>query len=128
MVIMIKKAKGTKKCVIKRIPKFYDYKNCLFNNKPILKSQQRFKSETYNVFTERVNKIALNSNDDERMETFDRITSYPYDTNAGKVCKTEFWNTILNKISSTNFDDNTNENKTKITQKVYIFYIIHIEY
>ena len=62
------------------------------------------------------------------METFDRITSYPYDTKAGKVCKTEFPNTILKKISSTNFDDNTNENKTKITQKGYIFYIIHIEY
>ena len=49
--------------------------NCLFNNEPILKLQQRFKSETHNVFTERVNKIALNSNDDKRMETFDRITS-----------------------------------------------------
>ena len=33
-----KKAKGTKKCVIKRILKFYDYKECLFNNEIILKS------------------------------------------------------------------------------------------
>ena len=37
-----KKAKGTKKCVIKRILKFKDYKNCLLNNEAILKSQQRF--------------------------------------------------------------------------------------
>ena len=31
------KAKGTKKCVIKRILKFNDYKDCLFNDKVILK-------------------------------------------------------------------------------------------
>ena len=42
-----KKAKGTKKCVIKRIFKFNDYKNCLFKNEIILKLQQRFKSEAH---------------------------------------------------------------------------------
>ena len=54
-----KKAKGTKKCVIKRRLKFNDYKNCLFNNEIILKPQQRFKSEADNVYTEEINKIAL---------------------------------------------------------------------
>ena len=39
-----KKAKWTKKIVIKWILKFSDYKNCLLNNETILKSQQRFKS------------------------------------------------------------------------------------
>ena len=47
-------------------------------NKVILKSQQRFKSEAHNVDTEEVNKIALISNDDKRLQTYDRITSYPY--------------------------------------------------
>ena len=61
-----KKAKGTKKCVIKRILKFNDYKGCLFNNEIILKSQQRFKSEAHNVYTQEINKITLSSNDDER--------------------------------------------------------------
>ena len=37
-----KKAKGTKKCVIKRMIKFDDYKNCLLKYKVLLKSQQRF--------------------------------------------------------------------------------------
>ena len=37
-----KKAKGTKKCLIKWILKFNDYKNCLFKNEIILKSQHRF--------------------------------------------------------------------------------------
>ena len=46
--------------------------------KIILKSQQKFKSDHHNVYTEEVNKIALSSNDDKRLQTFDRITTYPY--------------------------------------------------
>ena len=75
-----KKAKGTKKCVVKRILKFSDYKDCLLNNEIILKSQRRFKSERHDVYTEEINNIALSSNDDKRLQTFDRITSYPYGT------------------------------------------------
>ena len=56
------------------------------------KSQQRFKSELHNVYAKEINKIALSSNDDKRMQTFDRITSYPYGTSAGKVCETELLN------------------------------------
>ena len=90
-----KKAKGTKKCVIKRRLKFNDYKDCLLNNKIILKSQQRFKSKRHDVYPEEVNKIALSSNYDKRLETFDGITSDPFQTNASKVCKTE----LLSKVS-----------------------------
>ena len=84
-----KKAKGTKKCVIKRELMFENYKDCLFNGEVILKSQQRFKSDHHKVYTEEVNKIALSSNDDKRLQTFDRITTYPYGTNAFKVCESE---------------------------------------
>ena len=84
-----KKAKGTKKCVIKRRLMFENYKDCLFNDKIILKSQQRFKSDHHEVYTEEVNKIALSSNDDKRLQTFDRVTTYPYGTNAFKVCESE---------------------------------------
>ena len=59
-----------------------NYKDCLFNNRIILKSQQRFKSHYHNVYTEEINKIALSSNDDKRLQTFDRITTYPYGINA----------------------------------------------
>ena len=62
-----KKAKGTKKCVIKRRLKYNDDKNCLLNNEIILKSRQRFKSEAHNVYTEEINKTALSSNDDKRL-------------------------------------------------------------
>ena len=81
-----KKTKGTKKCVIKRILKFNDYKNCLFKNEIILKSQLTFKSDRHDVYTQRVNNIALSSNDDKRLQAFDRITSYPYVPRVGKVC------------------------------------------
>ena len=47
-----KKAKGTKKFVIKRILKISDYKNCSLNNEIILISHQRFKIEAHNVYTE----------------------------------------------------------------------------
>ena len=92
-----KQAKDTKKCVISRKLKFENYKNCLEatqlenktnhleknkidigrvkenhkefikNNKLILKTQQRHKTERHNVFTEEINKIALNPNDYKRM-------------------------------------------------------------
>ena len=74
----LKKAKGTKKCVIKRELKFNDYKDCLLNDKVVLKSQQRFKSEKHEVYTENVNKIALSNNDNKILLTFDKITTYPY--------------------------------------------------
>ena len=76
--IEMEKAKGTKKCKIKKMLKFEDYKKCLSDNEPMLKSQQRFKSENHEVYIENINKITLGSNDDKRIVALDRITSYPY--------------------------------------------------
>ena len=73
-----KKAKGTKKCVIKNKIKFNNYKKCLFNDELILKSQQRFISKKHDVFTENINKIALSNNDDKRILSSNKISSYPY--------------------------------------------------
>ena len=68
---------------------FENYKNSLINNKAIMRSQLRFKCDHHNVYTEEVNKIALNSNDDKRMQTFDGITTYLYGTNVFKVSESE---------------------------------------
>ena len=46
---------------------FQYYTNCLFKDKIILKSQQRFKSDCHNVCTEQINKIAQCINDDKRL-------------------------------------------------------------
>ena len=80
-----KKTKGTRKCAIKQKLIFQNFKDCLFNNKNVYRSQQRFKSYNHDVYTEEVNRIALSSNDDKRLQTFDKITTYPYGTNAFKV-------------------------------------------
>ena len=74
----MKKAKDTKKCIVKREIIFKNYVDALFNDDLIIKSQQRFRSDHHNVYTEEVNKIALSSNYDKRIQTSDRITTYPY--------------------------------------------------
>ena len=79
MKTLIKEQRSSKtKCVAKNELKFSYYKDCLFNSNVILKSQQRFKSELHNVYTEEVNKITLSSNDDKSVWTSNKITSYPY--------------------------------------------------
>ena len=105
---------------------FQNSKDCLFNNKNVYRSQQRFKSYNHDIYTEEVNKIALSSNDDKKLQTFDRITTYPYGANAFKVCKREmlvvkdlfFENLQENSVTAINikminFDKYVNENKTK---------------
>ena len=67
------------------------------NNKLILVTQQRFKSEWHNVFTKDINKIALTSNDDERMKSIDSIETYVYGASKDLVSEKEeikFNNTI----------------------------------
>ena len=107
----IKKTKGIKKCVIKRGLMFENFKNSLFNNKKIMQLQMRLKSDHHNVYTEKINKIALNYTDNKRLQTFDGITTYPYGTNAFKICESEMMvkkkaipiKLYYNKIQ--NFDD-----------------------
>ena len=74
----------------------------MFNDEVIIKSQQRFRSDHHKVYTEEVNKIALSSNDDKRVQTFDKVTIYPYVTNAFMVCENEMLskNTFSDKVNS----------------------------
>ena len=53
------------------------------------------------MYTEEVNNIALSSNDDKRIQTFDRVTTYPYGTNVFKVCRNE----MLLKKNRSEIDD-----------------------
>ena len=68
---------------------FENYKDCLFNGEAISNSQQRCKSGHHKVYTEEVNKIALSSDDDKRLQTFDSIETYWDGTNAFTVCESE---------------------------------------
>ena len=73
-----KKTKGTKNCIIKKMIKFNDYKKCLLDDEVILKSQKRFVSKKHDIYTENINKIALSNNDDKRIVSSNKISSYPY--------------------------------------------------
>ena len=75
--------------MIKRELTFNTYKDSLFNDEVIIKSQQRFRSDHHRVYTEEVNEIALSSNDDKRIQTFDKVAMFPYGTNVFKVCENE---------------------------------------
>ena len=68
---------------------FENYKDCLFNGEIILKSQQRLKRDHHKVYTEEVNKIALSCDDDKRLQTFNRVATYPYGTPTVKVSENE---------------------------------------
>ena len=136
-----KKSRGAKKYVIKRKLKFENHKNCLEatelenkinhleknkinidglkkiyiihkNNKSILKTQQKFKSEMHIAFTEELKKIALSSNDDKRMQSNDLIETYARETSKVLVSEKEMikcknYNKKIQKMI--NFDDITKE-------------------
>ena len=55
-----------------------NHKTFIRKNKSILKTQQRFKSERHNFFTEEINEIALSSNENKRMQSIDSIEGYAY--------------------------------------------------
>ena len=84
-----KKAKGTKNCVIKKL-KFEDYKNSLeaaqLKNK--INHLQKNKIDT-DILTEQINKIAVSSNDDKRIQSIDLIETYAYGTSKDLKCKKE---------------------------------------
>ena len=64
-------------------------KEFIKTNKLILKAEQRFRSEKHNVFTEEINKIALSSNDDKRIQWINSIETYAHGTSKDLVCKKE---------------------------------------
>ena len=73
------------------------------NNKSILKTQQRLKSRKHNVFTEEINKIALSSNDDKRIQSIDSIETYACGTSKDVVSEKEVitCNNIMKRYKNT---------------------------
>ena len=59
------------------------------NSKLILKTQERFEKERHNVFTEKINNIALSSNYDKTIQSIDSIETYTYGANKDLICKEE---------------------------------------
>ena len=111
-----KKAKGTKKCIIKRKIMFENYNNCLFNEKATFKKQQRFKSYYHDVCTKEPNKVALSGDDD-------KITTFPQETPAVKVCENEMLSVLKAKEKFKMLSKEC-ENELYVTCTIFLNYII----
>ena len=90
-----KRCKGIKKCVVKKTLGFDDYKNCLLDAKSrsIYRQQLMFRNRKHEVPAVKVNKAALNRDDDKRIAKKDRINTLVCGHNS--LC----WNSLLGEIS-----------------------------
>ena len=70
-----KKCKGIKKCVVKKMISFDDYKKCLFSRERTHRSQLLFRSHKHGIKMLEVNKLALSREDDKRI-TINGVVSY----------------------------------------------------
>ena len=89
----VKKCKEIKKCVIKITLTFEDYKNCLFNDSTEYRSLLMFRSMKHDIFTIKVNKVALNRDDDKRIFKLDGILTLAHGHRALS------WSPILGGLS-----------------------------
>ena len=71
-----KKCKGIKKNVIKIKITHEDYKNCLFTRKPKFEKMNNIRSWEHNIYTEKINKVALSCEDDKRFILEDGIHTF----------------------------------------------------
>ena len=88
-----KKCKGIKKCVVKKTLTFEDYKTCLFKDSTEYESQLMFISSKHEVHTIKVNKVALNRDDDKRISKRDGISTF------ARGHKDLSWSPILGELS-----------------------------
>ena len=82
---------------------FKDYINVLFDKVPLIKSQFGFGSRNHEIYTEKINKIALSSNDNKRIQRDDGINTYPYgyhnNANKDNNMLLDDTNTLLDRIN-----------------------------
>ena len=62
-----KKAKGVKKCAVKKELKHQNFVNCLLTGEREIRKQNVIRSHEHHLFTETVEKIALSADDDKRV-------------------------------------------------------------
>ena len=65
---------------------------------------KRFQSGRYNAFSEEINKIALSSSDDKRMQSIDSIETYGYGTSKDLICKEKKLNKIIQQSNTKTFN------------------------
>src|SRR5277367_63745 len=63
---VLKRSKGTKRCVLEKSIQFEDYWKCLMGNKPCYRKQSTIGHKNHDLHTQSVTKLALSWNDDKR--------------------------------------------------------------
>ncbi|XP_057308120.1 uncharacterized protein LOC130646006 [Hydractinia symbiolongicarpus] len=67
------KAKGVKRCVTKKSITFDDYWRCLEEGVDIYKTQVLIQNKNHQIYTQKVNRLALNRADDKRIVQLDQF-------------------------------------------------------
>ena len=70
-----RKAKGVKKNVIKNALSFEDYKKCLFSEEEVVKDMNIIRSKNHDIYSMKVNKLALSANNDKRLICKNKINT-----------------------------------------------------
>ena len=101
---------------------FEIYKDCLFNEETIFKKQQRFRSYYHDMYTEEINKVTLISNDNKKIQTFDKVRTFPQETPVVKVCENEMLSVRKAKETFKILSKQC-ENKLYVTCNIFLNYI-----
>ena len=94
----------------------------MLDEKTIFKKQQRFKSYYHDVFTEEFNKVALSSNHNKRIQTFDKATTFPQETPTVKVCENEMLS-VLKAKETLKILSKECKNELFVTCNIFLNYI-----
>ena len=86
----------------------------LFSGINLLRSQYSFRSRFHEIYTEKINKIALSSNDDKRIQCIDKITTYPYGYCDTSVIIENINDNTENTNDASIVIENTNDNLVNI--------------
>ena len=92
----------------------------LFNKVPMIKSKFGFRPRNHEIYREKINKIALSSNDNKRIQDYHGINTYPYgyfdnnnkkvDTKSESDILREEGKTLRNKSNILREEANTTQN------------------
>ena len=74
----MKKTKGVKKNVVKKVISHQDYVDCLFEERKFMHTMQTIRSFKHQLYTIKQNKVSLSSYDDKRYLIDDGVSSLPY--------------------------------------------------
>ena len=69
----VRKCKGIKENVIKKKLDFDDYVQCLFTGRKEMRKMKIIRSEKHEIYSKKVNKVALSNEDDKRTTLFGKL-------------------------------------------------------